>query len=92
MRPRSGIWPEHLDKYAAGVEHIAMIRHSPEESGAFNQRFQSAGFELSMRGHSARRSTSTSRSSPTTNSVSASGSGHPIEITPVREYPPAADH
>ncbi len=91
IQPLEGdsIYKEHLAKYGEGVQHIAMMSHSPEESDAFKQRFQDAGFELSMGG----RIGETIEfyyldTMPAVHFVAESGSGHAIELTPVRQYPP----
>ena len=67
-----------------------MMTHSPEESDAFKARFQAAGFPMTMGG---RIGESIEfyylDTTPAVHFVTESGSGHAIELTPVRQYPPA---
>jgi len=72
------------------VQHIALMQHSPEESDAFKQRFTEAGYPMTMGG----RIGETIEfyymdTTPLVHFVAESGSGHAIELTPVRQYPPA---
>ena len=92
IQPLEGdsIYKEHLDRYGEGVQHIAMMQHSPEESDEFKQRFAEAGYPVSMGG----RIGDTIEfyyldTMPLVHFVAESGSGHAIELTPVRQYPPA---
>jgi methylmalonyl-CoA/ethylmalonyl-CoA epimerase len=91
IQPLEGnsIYKEHLEKHGEGVQHIAMMSHSQEESDAFKARFQEGGFDVTMGG----RIGETIEffyvdTSPASHFVSESGSGHAIELTPVRQYPP----
>ncbi len=91
IQPLKGdsIYKDHLKKHGEGVQHIALMNHTQEESDAFKQRFQGAGFELSMGG----RIGETIEfyyldTTPAVHFVTESGSGHAIELTPVRQYPP----
>ena len=93
IQPLEGdsIYKEHLEKYGEGVQHIALMQHSPEESDAFKARFTGAGYPMTMGG----RIGETIEfyyvdTSPLVHFVAESGSGHAIELTPVRQYPPAS--
>ena len=92
IQPLEGdsIYKEHLAKYGEGVQHIAMMHHTMEESDASKKRFQDAGFEVTMGG----RIGETIEfyyidTMDAVHFVSESGSGHAIELVPVRQYPPA---
>jgi hypothetical protein len=91
IQPLEGdsIYKEHLEKHGEGVQHIALMCHSADESEAFKQRFQGAGFELSMGG---RIGETIEFYYVDTNDLvhftTESGSGHAIELTPSRVYPP----
>ena len=92
IQPLEGdsIYKEHLAKHGEGVQHIALMNHTQEESDAFKKRFNEAGFEVSMGG----RIGETIEfyylgTEDAVHFVAESGSGHAIELTPVRQYPPA---
>jgi methylmalonyl-CoA/ethylmalonyl-CoA epimerase len=92
IQPLEGdsIYKEHLEKYGEGVQHIAMMQHNPAESDAFKKRFADAGHAVTMGG----RIGDTIEfyyldTMDLTHFVAESGSGHAIELTPVRQYPPA---
>jgi methylmalonyl-CoA/ethylmalonyl-CoA epimerase len=92
IQPLEGdsIYKEHLEAHGESVQHIALMSHTQEESDAFKERFTGAGFEMSMGG----RIGDTIEffyvdTTPAAHFVAESGSGHAIEMTPVRQYPPA---
>jgi hypothetical protein len=83
------IYKEHLAKYGEGVQHIAVMMHTQEESDALKKRFADMGCEISMGG----RIGETIEfyyidTVPQLKFVLESGSGHAIELKPVRQYPP----
>ena len=91
IQPLEGdsIYKEHLAQHGEGVQHIALMNHSQEESDAFKKRFQDAGFPMTMGG----RIGETIEfyyldTTPAVHFVAESGSGHAIELVPVRQYPP----
>jgi len=92
IQPLEGdsIYKEHLAKYGEGVQHIAMMHHTMDESDAFKERFQDAGFEMTMGGKIGETIEFYYMDTmPAVHFVAESGSGHAIELTPVRQYPPA---
>jgi methylmalonyl-CoA/ethylmalonyl-CoA epimerase len=93
IQPLDGpsIYKEHLEKHGEGVQHIAMMMHTQEEADAAKKRWQDAGYEISMGG----RIGETIEffyidTMKDVHFVSESGSGHAIELVPVRQYPPKA--
>jgi methylmalonyl-CoA/ethylmalonyl-CoA epimerase len=92
IQPLDGpsIYKEHLEKHGESVQHIAMMMHSQEESNAAKKRWQDAGYEISMGGRIGE--TIEFYYIDTMKDVhftAESGSGHAIELVPVRQYPPA---
>jgi len=67
-----------------------MMHHSMEESDEFKQRFEDAGFPMTMGGRIGETIEFYYMDTmPAVHFVAESGSGHAIELTPVRQYPPA---
>ena len=84
------IYKEHLDKYGEGVQHIAMMMHTQAESDALKKRFFDLGCEISMGGRIGETiEFYYIETMPQLKFVLESGSGHAIELKPVRQYPPA---
>lgn len=92
IQPLEGnsIYKEHLEKYGEGVQHIAMMQHSFEESDQFKKRFVEAGYPMTMGGKIGETIEFYYLDTmPLVHFVAEAGSGHAIELTPVRQYPPA---
>lgn len=90
VQPLSGptIYQEFLDAHGEGVQHIAVMKHSQQESDGFRERFVAAGASVLMGG----RIGETIEfyyldTSPMLKFVLESGSGHAIDLTPSRQYP-----
>jgi len=92
IQPLAGdsIYAEHLAAHGEGVQHIALMQHSPEGSAAFKERFVEAGYPVSMGGQIGETiEFYYLDTTPLVHFVAESGSGHAIELTPVRTYPPS---
>jgi hypothetical protein len=92
VQPLDGpsIYKEHLEKYGEGVQHIACMMHSQADSDEFKKEWQARGAKVLMGG----RIGDTIEfyyldTEPTLKFVLESGSGHAIDLTPVRTYPPS---
>jgi methylmalonyl-CoA/ethylmalonyl-CoA epimerase len=90
IQPVSGpsIYQEHLDTYGEGVQHIACMQHSMEDSKKFKQYWADQGSEILMYG---RIGESIEfyylDTQPQLKFVLESGSGHAIELKPSYTYP-----
>jgi methylmalonyl-CoA/ethylmalonyl-CoA epimerase len=90
IQPVSGlnIYQEYLDTHGEGVQHIAMMQHSWEDSAAFKAHWAEQGAEVLMYG---RIGSSIEfyylDTDPLLKFVLESGSGHAIELQPTRMYP-----
>ena len=90
IQPVSGpsIYQEHLDRYGEGVQHIACMQHSMEDSEKFKQYWADQGSEILMYG---RIGESIEfyylDTQPQLKFVMESGSGHAIELKPSYSYP-----
>ncbi len=89
VQPLTGptIYQEFLDTHGEGVQHIAIMKHTQEESDQFKKRFESAGASVLMGG----RIGDTIEfyyldTTPTLKFVLESGSGHAIDLTPSFVY------
>lgn len=94
IQPLDGdsIYKDFLAEHGEGVQHIALMNHTQEESDAFKRRFQDAGFELAMGGRIGESIEFYYMDTrPAVHFVAESGSGHAIELTPVRQYPPQSE-
>jgi hypothetical protein len=90
IQPLDGpsIYKEHLERYGEGVQHIACMMHSEQESEALKRRFGAAGAKVLMGG----RIGETIEfyyldTMPMLKFVLESGSGHAIDLKPSRVYP-----
>ncbi|MEA2606522.1 MAG: methylmalonyl-CoA/ethylmalonyl-CoA epimerase [Chloroflexota bacterium] len=84
------IYKEHLEKYGEGVQHIACMMHSQADSDEFKKDWVARGAMVLMGG----RIGETIEfyyldTEPMLKFVLESGSGHAIDLTPSRVYPPA---
>jgi catechol 2,3-dioxygenase-like lactoylglutathione lyase family enzyme len=90
IQPVSGpsIYQEHLDTYGEGVQHIAFMQHSFEDSAAAKQRWAARGARVLMGG---RIGDSIEfyylDTAPMLKFVLESGSGHAIDLKPTYVYP-----
>ena len=92
VQPLDGpsIYKEHLEKYGEGVQHIACMMHSQGDSDEFKRTWEARGAKVLMGG----RIGDTIEfyyldTEPMLKFVLESGSGHAIDLTPSRVYPPA---
>jgi len=92
VQPLDGpsIYKEHLEKYGEGVQHIACMMHSQADSDEFKKQWEARGAKVLMGG----RIGDTIEfyyldTEPMLKFVLESGSGHAIDLTPVRTYPPS---
>jgi hypothetical protein len=90
IQPVSGpsIYQEHLDQHGEGVQHIACMQHSMEDSEKFKKYWADQGSEILMYG----RIGETIEfyyldTQPQLKFVLESGSGHAIELKPSYTYP-----
>jgi methylmalonyl-CoA/ethylmalonyl-CoA epimerase len=82
------IYKEWLDTHGEGLHHIAVMRPNPAESEATLARFQQLGAGVLMEG----RIGETIHfyyldSAPLLKVIFESGTGHAVDLTPVRVYP-----
>jgi catechol 2,3-dioxygenase-like lactoylglutathione lyase family enzyme len=90
IQPVSGpsIYQEHLDTYGEGVQHIAFMQHSFEDSAAAKKRWAARGARVLMGG---RIGDSIEfyylDTAPMLKFVLESGSGHAIDLKPTYVYP-----
>lgn len=91
VQPTSGasIYQEHLDSFGEGVQHIACMQHSIEDSDALKADWSAAGHDVVMSG---RIGDSIEfyyiDTAPLLKFVMESGSGHAIDLIPSRYCPP----
>lgn len=83
------IYQEWLDEHGEGVHHIAVMRATPEDSEAARAHFESIGAPVLMEG----RIGETIHfwyvdTQPMLKVIFESGTGHAVELKPVRVYPP----
>src|SRR3984957_14759467 len=90
IQPVSGprIYQEFLDSHGEGVQHIACMKHSSEDSSLVREHWHSNGAEVLMSG---RIGDSIEfyylDTAPMLKFVLESGSGHAIDLKPTRVYP-----
>lgn len=90
IQPVSGpsIYEEHLEAHGEGIQHVACMQHSWEDSAAFKQHWALRGVDVLMYG---RIGSSIEfyylDTEPLLRFVLESGSGHAIELQPTRVYP-----
>jgi methylmalonyl-CoA/ethylmalonyl-CoA epimerase len=90
IQPVSGpsIYQEFLDSHGEGVQHIACMKHSYEDSSLVREHWHSNGAEVLMSG---RIGDSIEfyylDTAPMLKFVLESGSGHAIDLKPTRMYP-----
>ena len=83
------IYKEWLDEHGEGLHHIAVMRSTPEESAETQTHFERLGARILMEGrigdsiHFYYLDTE-----PLLKVILESGSGHAIDLNPVRVYPP----
>jgi methylmalonyl-CoA/ethylmalonyl-CoA epimerase len=82
------IYKEWLDEHGEGMHHIAVMRHTPEESEETMRHFNGLGAEVLMEGrigesiHFYYLDTG-----PLLKVIFESGTGHAVDLKPVRVYP-----
>jgi len=82
------IYKEWLEEHGEGMHHIAVMRHTPEESEETMQHFDGLGAEVLMEGrigesiHFYYLDTG-----PLLKVIFESGTGHAVDLQPVRTYP-----
>ena len=92
LQPVEGpsIYKEWLEEHGEGLHHIAVMRPTPEESEETRQHFADAGAPVLMEGrlgdsiHFYYLDTE-----PLLKVIFESGTGHAVDLNPVRVYPPA---
>ena len=92
VQPLDGpsIYKEFLEEHGEGVQHIACMMHSQADSDEFKKEWQARGSKVLMGG----RIGETIEfyyldTEPMLKFILESGSGHAIDLTPSRVYPPA---
>jgi methylmalonyl-CoA/ethylmalonyl-CoA epimerase len=90
VQPLTGptIYQEFLDTHGEGVQHIAVMKHTQEESDEFKRRFEAAGASVLMGGRIGETIEFYYLDTfPLLKFVLESGSGHAIDLVPSRQYP-----
>src|SRR6202035_2171394 len=90
IQPVSGpsIYQEFLDTHGEGVQHIACMKHSTEDSEALKKHWQERGAEILMGGRiGASIEFYYLDTSPMLKFVLESGSGHAIDLEPTYVFP-----
>jgi|tagenome__1003787_1003787.scaffolds.fasta_scaffold20912392_2 methylmalonyl-CoA/ethylmalonyl-CoA epimerase len=90
LQPLEGpsIYKEWLEEHGEGMHHIAVMRHTPEESEETMRHFNGLGAEVLMEGrigesiHFFYLDTG-----PLLKVIFESGTGHAVDLQPVRTYP-----
>ena len=90
LQPLDGpsIYKEWLEEHGEGMHHIAVMRHTPEESAETMRHFNGLGAEVLMEGrigesiHFYYLDTG-----PLLKVIFESGTGHAVDLKPVRTYP-----
>jgi methylmalonyl-CoA/ethylmalonyl-CoA epimerase len=90
LQPLEGpsIYKEWLEEHGEGMHHIAVMRHTPEESQETMRHFNGLGAEVLMEGrigesiHFYYLDTG-----PLLKVIFESGTGHAVDLQPVRTYP-----
>ena len=93
VQPLEGdsIYKEWLDQHGEGVQHIACMMHSQEDSDAFKKRWADRGVNVLMGGHIGETiEFYYLDTQPMLKFILESGSGHAIDLTPSRVYPEAS--
>jgi catechol 2,3-dioxygenase-like lactoylglutathione lyase family enzyme len=90
LQPVEGpsIYKEWLEEHGEGLHHIAVMRPTPEESDAARRHFEELGAGVLMEG----RLGETIHfyyldTEPLLKVIFESGTGHAVDLTPVRTYP-----
>jgi catechol 2,3-dioxygenase-like lactoylglutathione lyase family enzyme len=90
LQPVAGpsIYKEWLDEHGEGMHHIAVMRPTPEESEETRRHFEELGAPILMEG----RLGETIHfyyldTEPLLKVIFESGTGHAVDLTPVRVYP-----
>lgn len=90
LQPAEGpsIYKEWLDEHGEGLHHIAVMRPTPEESDAARRHFEGLGADVLMEG----RLGETIQfyyldTEPLLKVIFESGTGHAVDLKPVRTYP-----
>jgi methylmalonyl-CoA/ethylmalonyl-CoA epimerase len=90
LQPGEGpsIYKEWLDEHGEGLHHIAVMRPTPGESDATREHFAGAGADILMEG----RIGETIQfyyldTEPLLKVIFESGTGHAVDLKPVRTYP-----
>lgn len=90
IQPMEGdnIYSDWLDKHGEGFHHLAVMKHTPEESDAFKKEMKDRGVKVLMGG---RIGESIEfyylDTEPLLKIIVESGTGHAIDLKPVRTYP-----
>jgi len=90
IQPLEGhnIYSEWLEEHGEGFHHIALMKHTPEESDAFKEQMKNEGAKMLMGG----RIGETIEfyyldTEPKLKIIVESGTGHAIDLKPIRQYP-----
>ncbi|MGA2764569.1 MAG: VOC family protein [Spirochaetia bacterium] len=90
IQPLEGpsIYKEWLDKYGEGLHHIAVMKHTPEESDAFKKEMAAHGAAILMGGRIGETIEFYYLDTvPALKIIVESGSGHAIDLKPSRVFP-----
>src|ERR1700748_971725 len=90
IQPVSGpsIYQEFLDTHGEGVQHIACMKHSLEDSALMQDHWRANGAEVLMSGRIGESiEFSSLHTAPMLKFVLESGSGHAIDLKPTYVYP-----
>ena len=90
VQPLTGptIYQEFLDKHGEGVQHIAVMKHTSEESDVFKERMANSNVSVLMGGRIGETIEFYYLDTvPMLKFVLESGSGHAIDLVPTRQYP-----
>ncbi len=90
IQPLDGpsIYKEWLDKYGEGLHHIAVMKHTPEESAEFKEMMATRGASMLMGGRIGETIEFYYLDTiPALKIIVESGSGHAIDLKPSRVYP-----
>ena len=90
IQPLEGpsIYKEWLEQYGEGLHHIAVMKHTPEESAEFKKAMADSGADVLMGGRIGETIEFYYLDTlPSLKIIVESGSGHAIDLKPSRQYP-----
>lgn len=90
IQPLDGpsIYKEWLDEYGEGFHHLAVMKHTAEESDKFKKEMAARGVEVLMGGRIGETIEFYYLDTvPSLKIIVESGSGHAIDLKPARQYP-----